>query len=90
VGRRKSKPSSRRRASSEIDLHGKTKAEAIEILEGFISRAIINDTSPITIIHGIGSGAVKNTVLEYLGNSKHIASYSVSAYNPGQTIAWLE
>lgn len=68
-----------------LDLHGLTVAQAVEVLERCIDRAILNGTPRIEVIHGIGSGALKKAVLEYLSRSSHVSSFKGDDANPGTT-----
>lgn len=60
---------------SEIDLRGKSKAEVIAELDDFIDKAILNDVYEIRILHGKGSGVLRNTVVQILHSHKNIESY---------------
>ncbi len=60
---------------SSIDLRGKRAYEAINEVDEFISSAIVAGISPITIIHGKGTGALRHSIQEYLDNHHSIKSY---------------
>ena len=75
--------------TASIDLHGQTVKEAIEALETALDRALLNDVSQIEIVHGLGTGKVKEAVHKYLANSRHIKNFRISINNPGMTIAYL-
>ena len=53
-------------ASSELDIRGLRAAEAQTKLEDFIDKAVRDGFSSIRIIHGRGTGALKNMVREHL------------------------
>ena len=72
-----------------IDLHGCSRQEAIEKLERLIDRAILAGASTLLIIHGRGTGAVRQAVHEYLSSSPHIARYTLEEHNEGSTRAYL-
>ena len=73
----------------EIDLHGYTVSEAIETLERTIDKAILSNIKQFNIIHGFGTGKIKNAVHKYLHNFKHIRSFHISINNPGVTVVYL-
>lgn len=73
-----------------IDLHGQKVAEALELLERTIDRAIIHHTEKIEIIHGFGTGAIKHAVDSYLASCKHIARFEIDERNRGTTWAFLD
>lgn len=72
-----------------IDLHGFTVEQAIIALETAIDRALLRHCSELIVIHGLGSGKVKNAVHNYLAASKHISSYQLENANPGTTRVFL-
>ncbi|TAL70876.1 MAG: endonuclease MutS2 [Bacteroidetes bacterium] len=54
--------------SSSIDLRGKRAAEALRELDEFISNAIMSNINTIQIIHGKGTGALRQAIHEFLAN----------------------
>jgi DNA mismatch repair protein MutS2 len=72
-----------------VDLHGYTRQGALELVEKTIDRALLDDTSEITFIHGIGDGILKKAVRDYLDNSPHISSVKETPGNHGSTIAYI-
>jgi DNA mismatch repair protein MutS2 len=74
-----------RRARS-IDLHGKTTAEAIELVESFINDALMAGDDEVYIIHGRGGGRVKAAVHRYLNQLSTVAAFRIDPRNPGVTV----
>lgn len=72
-----------------VDLHALTREQAISRLEETIDRALVSGTGRIEVIHGIGTGAVKRAVLEYLAASRHISSFAADERNAGTTLVYL-
>lgn len=64
--------------SSQIDLRGMRVEEAIAVLERYFDRAIMSGREEIRIIHGHGTGALKQAVRRWLS-----ASPWASAFRPG-------
>lgn len=58
----------------KLDLRGFRYEEVAEEMDKAIDQAILNNIGSLTIIHGFGTGAVKNAVYEYIKHSKHIKS----------------
>lgn len=70
-----------------LDLHGKKVEEAIRETEQFINDAILAGADKAEIIHGVGTGALKQAVTEYLERLSVVKS--VKLENPGTTVAFL-
>ena len=49
--------------------------EAIEYLDEKLDKASLRGLNQITIIHGYGTGALKNAVNDYLKNSPYVSKY---------------
>ncbi len=58
-----------------INLIGMRAAEALGKLERFLDQAYLANRREVRIIHGIGSGALRKAVLEYLGSSPYCAGW---------------
>lgn len=71
----------------KLDLHGMTVMSALEVLEKTVDRCLIEGYSRIEILHGLGSGKVKQAVGNYLKKSHHVVKHFVDPSNPGVTWA---
>ena len=72
-----------------IDLHGYDRDSArVKVLE-FINDNIKMKNEIICIVHGIGSGIVKNEIHNTLKKSKNVLEYKLFYNNVGCTIAKL-
>lgn len=69
-----------------LDLHGEYTFSAKILTKEFINDNITLKNTKLCIIHGIGSGKVKDAVLEVLKEDKRIKSYKTDMMNPGCTI----
>lgn len=69
--------------SPEINLIGSTVDEAISQLDKYIDDAYLAKLHQVTIIHGMGTGALRNAVQNYCRKCKHIKSYRMGAYGEG-------
>ena len=69
--------------SAEINLLGKTVDEAIAELDKYLDDAYLAKLSPIRIVHGKGTGALRAGVHNYLKRQKHVKSYRLGAFGEG-------
>lgn len=74
---------SRSSAKSELDLRGERYEEAITDLDRYLDSALLAGLDTVTIIHGIGTGAVRKGVWQYLRSSKHVKSFNYAPANQG-------
>ena len=61
--------------SNRLDLRGIRVEEALDELEVYLDKASLANLSPVTIIHGHGTGALKAAVRDYLSTSPYVAKY---------------
>ena len=73
----------------KVDLHGLTIEEAKNKLESALDKALLNDTWCLEVIHGRGTGALKNMTKNYFKSSKHITRFNEDPINPGVTKGYL-
>ena len=69
--------------SPEINLLGKTVDEAIAVLDKYLDDAYIAHVSPVRIVHGKGTGALRNGIHQYLRRQKNIKSFRLGAFGEG-------
>ena len=69
--------------SSELNLLGMTTDEAIVELDKYLDDAYLAHLSPVRIVHGKGTGALRKAVHQYLRRQKHVASYRLGEYGEG-------
>jgi DNA mismatch repair protein MutS2 len=72
-----------------LDLHGRTAAEAVEILDGFLNDALLAGASGLRIIHGRSGGAVKAAVHARLRQLPSLRGFRLDPRNPGVTLVQL-
>ncbi len=60
---------------SRLDLRGMRVLEAIEYLDEKLDKASLRGLNQITVIHGYGTGALKNAINDYLKNSPYVAKF---------------
>lgn len=69
----------------ELNLIGKTVDEAIAELDKYLDDAYLAHLPQVTIIHGRGTGALKNAVHAHLKKSKYVKEYRIGGYAEGNT-----
>ncbi len=62
-------------AKTRIDLRGKRADESIQEVEDLISNALMANISELTILHGKGTGALRQAIHNYLHEHPSIVSY---------------
>lgn len=68
---------------ARIDLRGKRYEEAMEALDAFIDQALLNNMAQVDIIHGIGTGVIREGVTKYLQRNKQVKSFGYAPQNAG-------
>lgn len=67
----------------EINVIGKTVAEAVPMIEKYIDDCIVRNLSTCRIVHGVGTGTLRKAIHQSLSRNKHVQSYEIAAYNEG-------
>ena len=73
----------RNNAHSELDLRGQRYDEAMTNLDRYIDSVLLAGLYYVTIIHGIGTGAIRKGVWQYLRSSNHVKSFNYAPANEG-------
>ena len=81
--------SRRSNARSSLDLRGQRYEEAMVNLDRYFDSILLAGLSSVTIIHGIGTGAIREGVQQYLKRNKHVKSFSYAPANEGGTGATI-
>lgn len=68
---------------ARLDLRGKRYEEAMEALDAFIDQALLNNMAQVDIIHGIGTGVIREGVTKYLQRNKQVKSFGYAPQNSG-------
>ena len=77
------KRTSERGPQARLDLRGKRYEEAMNELDAFIDQALLNNMAQVDIIHGIGTGVIREGVTKYLQRNKHVKSFGYAPQNAG-------
>ncbi|MCR5790270.1 MAG: endonuclease MutS2 [Lachnospiraceae bacterium] len=69
--------------SPELNLIGKTTDEALYELEKYLDDAYLSHLSSVRIVHGKGTGALRNTVWKQLKRLKYVSAFRLAEYGEG-------
>ena len=69
--------------SVEINIIGQRYEEAMRNVDKFLDNALVNNYSMVRIIHGMGTGALRNGVRQLLKKNKNVVSYRDGGPNEG-------
>lgn len=69
--------------SAEINLLGMTTDEAVSAVSKYLDDAYVAHMSPVRIVHGKGTGALRNAVHAYLRKQKNIQEFRLGEYGEG-------
>ena len=73
-----------RSASMEINLLGMTVEEALMETDQFIDHAVMNGQTMVYLIHGKGTGALRNAIHQHLRGHKNVKSFRLGRYGEGE------
>jgi DNA mismatch repair protein MutS2 len=69
------RPASIRPAAPELDLRGKRADAAVAEIDGYLNSAFMSHLPEVRIVHGYGTGAVRNAVREFLTGHALVKSF---------------
>ncbi len=79
--------------ASEVDLRGMDSVEAISVMERYLDEAMRSNLKSVRIIHGKGTGILRNAVQQSLRRNKYVKKFRLGVYGEGEdgvTIAEFE
>lgn len=69
--------------SPELNLIGKMVDEALPVLDKYLDDAYLSHLPQVTIIHGRGTGALRNAVHNHLKKTRYVKSYRIGGFGEG-------
>lgn len=79
--------------SPEINLIGLTVDEAVPLVDKYLDDCFMAKISPVHIIHGKGTGALRNGIHKYLKTNKNVESFRLGTFGEGEmgvTVVYLK
>ena len=71
--------------STQINLLGKTTDEALTELDKYLDDAYMAHVPSVRVVHGKGTGALRNAVHKYLRRQKHVDSFRLGEFGEGDS-----
>lgn len=69
--------------SPEINLLGKTVDDALSVLDKYLDDAYLAHLKSVRIVHGKGTGALRNAVQQHLRRTKYVDSFRLGEFGEG-------
>ncbi|MCI9448689.1 MAG: endonuclease MutS2 [Clostridiales bacterium] len=67
----------------ECDIRGMIGDDGCFILDKYLDEALVAGIKSVTVIHGKGTGALRNAIWKFLKNDKRVANYRAGQYGEG-------
>lgn len=77
------------KALQRIDLHGFTAADAVRAFEDHLNKVLLAGLDTFSVVHGHGTGKVRQAIYDYIASAKVIRSHRVDDFNAGMTHIYL-
>ncbi len=71
--------------SPELDVRGMVLEQAIASVDKYIDDASLSGLREVVLIHGKGTGTLRNGIHQFLKTNKHIKSFRLGGYGEGDT-----
>ncbi len=68
---------------AKLDLRGQRYEEAMANLDQYIDAALLAGYAQVTIVHGLGTGAIRNGVTQYLQRNRQVKKFGFAPQNAG-------
>ena len=73
-----------RALSTELDIRGHAIDEGLMELDNFLDGAVMSGIEVVTVIHGKGTGALKNAVRQHLKTHRGVKEFRRGVYGEGE------
>ncbi len=70
--------------SSEINVIGQNVEDAIYVIDKYIDNCVLAHLSPIRIVHGKGTGKLREGIHAYLKRNPHVKSFRLGTFGEGE------
>jgi DNA mismatch repair protein MutS2 len=68
---------------NEINVVGRKVDEAVEIADKFLDDAFLAQANQVRIVHGMGTGALRQAIAELLGSHPHVSHFESAPHSAG-------
>ena len=72
-------------ARMECNVIGERVVDALAIVDKYLDSATYSRLHQVRIVHGVGSGALRTSIWNYLKRSKYVESYRIGGEGEGGT-----
>ncbi len=72
-------------AATEVDVRGETAEEALMDVDRALDAAVLSGVSHVTIIHGKGTGVLRNAVQQHLRRHPSVKSFRLGTFGEGES-----
>ena len=72
-------------ARPELDIRGMTGDEGVAMVDRFLDDAVMAHLTTVTIIHGKGTGALRQAAQQHLKTCKYVKGFRLGRYGEGET-----
>ncbi len=69
--------------SNTLDLRGYKVDDALDTLESYLDKASLANLTPVYIVHGNGTGALRRYIRDYVSTSPYVAKYRAGEQSEG-------
>lgn len=73
-----------------LDLHGETRDSARVLIKEFIYDNYVLKNEKVVIIHGVGTGALKDETNNTLKQNKYVKDFHLNHYNSGCMVVYIK
>lgn len=78
------KDSKAKSISSEINVIGQNVEDAIYVIDKYLDNCAISGLSPVRIVHGKGTGKLREGIHQYLKKHSHVKSFRLGTFGEGE------
>ena len=69
----------------ECDVRGMAVDEAIPVVDQYLDEAVLASLGEVTIIHGKGTGVLRQGIQQHLRHHPHVKSFRLGVYGEGES-----
>ncbi len=70
--------------SPEINVIGQNVEDAIYVIDKYLDNCVMSGISPIRIVHGKGTGKLREGIHQYLKKHSHVKSFRIGTFGEGE------